>query len=122
MKIPADFRINVGQGESTVHAETAGRLTEIFAREGVRVRKGDLLARTEDYTKKSDIERITGELQERQRTLERLQAPPRPEEIRQLETRIASKKTELTNVRRNEEERNRLAEVVLKRKKHTGFS
>ena len=56
-------------------AETAGRLTEILAREGVRVHRGDLLARTADYTKKNEIERISGELQERQRTLERLQAP-----------------------------------------------
>jgi putative peptide zinc metalloprotease protein len=121
LKIRADFKLNGQEGEYAVNAETAGLLTEIFAREGVRVQKGDVLAKTEDHTKKNEIERISGELQERQRTLERLKAPPRREEIEQLETRIAAKKVELANARRNEQERNRLAEVVLQRKKRLEY-
>jgi multidrug efflux pump subunit AcrA (membrane-fusion protein) len=122
LKIPADFKITGrGDGDYTVHAETAGILTEVLAREGVRVQKGELLARTEDYPKKNQIERASGELQERQRTLEKLQAPPRPQEIEQLETRIAAKKVELANARRTDQERNRLAEIVLQRRKRLEF-
>ncbi|HET9217850.1 MAG TPA: efflux RND transporter periplasmic adaptor subunit [Terriglobia bacterium] len=121
LKIPAEFKITGGQGETWVNAETAGILTEIFAREGVRVHRGEVLARTEDYLKKNEIERVSGELQERQKTLEKLQAPPRPQEIEQLETRIAEKKVELANARRTEQERARLSEIVNQRKTRLEF-
>ena len=120
LKIPAEFKIS-SQVEHTVHAETAGILTEIFAREGVRVQAGEVLARTEDYPKKSEIEKTSGELRERQRTLERLQAPPRPQEIEQLVTRIAAKKVEVSNARRTEQERERLSKIVEQRKTRLEF-
>ena len=120
LKIPAEFRIN-GQGEYGVNAKTAGILTEILAREGVRVQAGEVLARTEDFTKKSEVERISGELEERQKRLERLQAPPTPQQLDQLETRIAEKNVALANVRRNDQERQRLTEIVLQRKKRLEF-
>jgi multidrug efflux pump subunit AcrA (membrane-fusion protein) len=111
LKVPAQFKI-LPKSEWTVRAETGGLVTEVLAREGVRVHKGDLLARTRDYDKVNQLERITGELNEGKRKLETLKAPARPEEITQIESRIATKNIELQNARRNKQERARRQEVL----------
>src|SRR6185436_16044748 len=64
LKIPADFKI-LPKNEITVKAETSGVLTEIVAREGMHVKKGDLLARTRDFDKQSVSDTTSGELQQR---------------------------------------------------------
>jgi len=115
LKILANFRV-LPQSEATVRAETAGVLTEVMAREGVRVRKGDLLARTRDYDKDSLRERLVGELNESKRTLERLKAGPRAEEVTEFESRIAAKRVELENARRNRQARAALEEVLAQRR------
>ena len=115
LKVRADFRV-LPQNEETVRAQTAGVLQEVFAREGVRVRKGDLLARTRDYDKEVLRERLVGELNESKRTLERLKAGPRAEEVKEFESRISTKKVELGNAARNRQERAVLEEVLARHK------
>jgi multidrug efflux pump subunit AcrA (membrane-fusion protein) len=107
LKIKADLTI-LAKSEFPVRAETAGNLTEILVREGVHVKKDELLARTEDYSKENEIKRISAELELQQRTLEKLQAEPSPEKIMQLESRIAAKKEQLDNVKKNAERRRQL--------------
>jgi multidrug efflux pump subunit AcrA (membrane-fusion protein) len=115
LKIPAQFKV-LPKGEWMVRAQTEGLVTEVLAREGVRVHKNDLLARTRDYEKVNELERITGELNESKRKLETLNAPPRPEEITQIESRIATKNIELQNKRRNQQERSQLQEALAQKK------
>jgi len=116
LKIPADLKI-LGKQEVPVYAQTAGTLTEIPVREGMQVHKGDLLARTQDFDKQNEVEKITGELLQQRRTLERLKAGPREVEIRQLETRIEAKKAEIEGARQNEQGRRELQEKAFELKR-----
>jgi HlyD family secretion protein len=75
-----------------------------------------VLARTRDYEKSNQLDRITGELNEARSKLARLKAPPRPDEITQIEDRIAEKQTELGNLTRNQQERTRLQEALAQQK------
>jgi multidrug resistance efflux pump len=111
LKIGAKFTILPG-GDSPVRALTAGTLTEVFARQNVPVKQGDLLARMRDFTKESDAAKISGELEQQKRTLERLRAEPRPVVIDQLEARLEARKVDLNNVRQNRQGRRQLEENV----------
>ena len=111
LKIKANFKI-LAQSEFPVRAQTAGMLTEILVRENVHVKRGDLLARTEDYTKENEIKKISADLELQHRNLEKLLAEPSPEKIKQVEARIASKQEELDNVRKNGERRRQLEVAV----------
>jgi multidrug efflux pump subunit AcrA (membrane-fusion protein) len=115
LKIPAQFKI-LPKAEAIARAETSGVVTDVLAREGVRVHKDEVLARTRDYDKSNQLDRITGELNEAKSKLERLKAPPRPDEITQIEDRIAAKQTELANLTRNQQERTRLQEALAQQK------
>jgi HlyD family secretion protein len=117
LKVRADFRI-LAQSDVTVYAGTSGTLTEVVAREGVRVRKGDLLARMDDYEKRSEANRIAGELEQKTNVLARLKAGATPEEIGLAQKRIEVKKIALDNVRKNHQERQRLEEILAQRKKN----
>ena len=116
LKIGASFTI-LPNGDSQVRALTAGTLTEVLARENVPVKKGELLARMQDFEKESAAARIAGELEQQRRTLEKLQAEPRPVVINQLEARIEAKKVDLDNVRQNRQGRRQLEENVSELKK-----
>jgi len=115
LKIPAQFKI-LPKAEAIARAETSGVVTDVLAREGVRVHKDEVLARTRDYEKSNQLDRITGELNEARSKLARLKAPPRPDEITQIEDRIAEKQTELGNLTRNQQERTRLQEALAQQK------
>jgi len=120
LKILAPFKI-LPQGEATARAETGGVVSEVIAREGIRYHKGAVLARTRDYDKAIQLDRTMGELNEAKRKLETLKAPPRAEEITQLERRLETKNTELINVRRNQEERSRLQEELAQKKTRLSY-
>jgi multidrug efflux pump subunit AcrA (membrane-fusion protein) len=116
LKIKTNLMIR-DQSEVTVRAETAGRLTDIRVRNGSHVQKDELLARTTDYVKENEIKKITADLEVQRRTLERLEAKPRPVEILQKQTRVAAVKEALDNVRRNQENRRKLEANVAELKK-----
>src|SRR4030095_9570308 len=115
LKIQAQFKI-LPKSEAIARAQTSGVVTEVMAREGVRVHKGEVLARTTDYDKSNQFDRITGELNEARSKLERLKAPPRPDEITQIEDKIAAKQTELANLKRNQQERTQRQEELAQKK------
>ena len=116
LKIPAKFKI-LAENEFTVKAKTAGSITEVLVRENDRVHEGDLLARTEDFVKQHEVDRILGQLQESRSTLARLRAGPRQVDIEQRQTRVSAKKTELEGVRRSREERRTREEGVVELQK-----
>ena len=114
LKITADFKV-LPQDEFTVKAETSGVLVEIVARENMRVRKGDLLARTRDAEKQAVSDNTSGELQQRKVELERLKAGALPLEIAEQESRISAKKVEIANASRNLEQREGLRQVLARK-------
>jgi putative peptide zinc metalloprotease protein len=114
LKIPADFKI-LPKNDIPIHAQTSGMLTEVIAREGMHVKKGDLLARTSDVERQAVSDRTAGELQERKSELERLIAGALPLEIAEQETKIAAKTVEVANAGRNLEQTKQLNEVLARK-------
>jgi len=120
LKISAEFKI-LPQDESPVHAGTTGVLTEVIAREGMHVKKGDLLARTRDADKQAVSDTNAGELLQRKSELARLIAGALPLEITEQESKIAAKEAEIEGDRQNLEQRNRLQEVIAQKKSQLDY-
>lgn len=115
LKIPAEFKI-LARNESTVRTETEGIIVEMFVHEGSHVKKGDVLARLRDFDKQQQISELTGNLESKRSELALLRAGARTEELDRKEKLVETKRVELANARRNQEERNQL-EQTLERKR-----
>jgi putative peptide zinc metalloprotease protein len=115
LKISADFKI-LARNEMTVRTETEGIIVEMLVREGTRVAKGDVLARLRDFDKQQKISELTGERERQQSELALLRAGARPEELDRKQKLVETKRVELANAKRNQEQRNQL-EQTLERKK-----
>ena len=111
LKIPAEFRI-LARSESIVRTETEGIIVEMLAREGSRVAKGDVLARLRDFEKQQKISGLTGDLERKRSELALLRAGARAEEVDRKEKLVETKRVELANARRNQEQRNQLAQTL----------
>jgi len=110
LKIPADFKI-LARSEMTVRTETEGIIVEMLVHEGSRVAKGDVLARLRDFEKQQRISELAGTLEAKRSELALLQAGARPEEVERKEKLVETKRVELSNSRRNQEQRNQLAQT-----------
>jgi multidrug efflux pump subunit AcrA (membrane-fusion protein) len=111
LKIPAEFRV-LPRSEIVVRTETEGIIVEMLVREGTRVAKGDVLARLRDFDKQQKISELMGDLEAKRSELALLRAGARPEEIDRKEKLVETKRIELANARRNEEQRNQLAQTL----------
>jgi putative peptide zinc metalloprotease protein len=115
LKVPADFKI-LPQNEVIVKAQTSGVLVDIPIREGVPVRKGDVLARTRDYDKQVELDTTRGNIEQKKQVLARLIAGSLPGEIERQESLISAKRVEIQNDRKNLAQRNRLREVLAQKR------
>jgi len=115
LKINANFKI-LARNEIAVRAETAGIVAEMMVHEGSWVRKGDILARLRDFDKQQKVSQIYGELQEKRSELALLRAGARPEEIDQRQRQVETRQVEFVNARKNQEEMNRLQQVLRTKK------
>jgi multidrug efflux pump subunit AcrA (membrane-fusion protein) len=111
LKIPAEFKI-LPRNEWVVRTETEGIIVDILVREGSRVAKGDVLARLRDFDKQQTISELMGDLEAKRSELALLRAGARPEELDRKLKLVETKKVELSNARRYQEERNRLAQSL----------
>jgi multidrug resistance efflux pump len=111
LKIPTDFRV-LARSESTVRTETEGVIVEVLVREGSQVQKGDVLARLRDFEKQQKISELAGELESKRSELALLKAGARTEEIDRKVKLVDTKRVELANARRNQEQRNQLAQTL----------
>ena len=111
LRISSEFRILPRQ-EAVVRSETEGIVAELMIREGSHVIAGDVIAQLYDFDKERDLSLIIGELEQKQAELALLLAGPRDEEIDRAERLVDTKRTELTNVRRNVEQRNQLEQTL----------
>jgi len=115
LKVPAEFRV-LARNEMTVRTETEGIIIEMLVREGSRVAKGDVLARLRDFDKQQKISAFTGDLQAKESELALLRAGARPEELDRKEKLVDTKRVELGNAKRNQEQRNQLLQTMERRK------
>ena len=113
LRIASDFRILPRQ-EAVVRSETEGTVTEIMVREGARVEAGDIIAVLYDFDKDRSLSLIEGELEQKQAELALLLAGPRPEEVDRAERLVDTKQTELSNVRRNLQQRNQMEQSLVR--------
>jgi putative peptide zinc metalloprotease protein len=111
LKIPAEFRV-VARNELAVRSETDGIIVEMLVHEGSRVAKGDVLARLRDFDKQTRISQLTGEREAKRSELALLRAGARPEEVDQKQKLVETKRVELANARRNQEQRNQLMQTL----------
>jgi multidrug efflux pump subunit AcrA (membrane-fusion protein) len=107
LKIPAESRV-LPRNEMTVRPETSGVVVEMLVHEGSHVAKGDVLARLRDFDKQQRISDLKGQLDQKTNELALLKAGSRLEEIDRKEKNVETKKMELANARRNQEQRNEL--------------
>ena len=115
LKIPAQFKV-LARNEATVRSETEGIIIEMLVREGSRVSKGDVLARLRDFDKQQTISELRGSLAAKRSELELLRAGARPEEVDSKQRLVDTKRVELANTRRNEQQRNQLLQSLDKKK------
>jgi multidrug efflux pump subunit AcrA (membrane-fusion protein) len=111
LKIPAEFKV-LAKSELAVRTETEGIIVEMLVREGSRVSKGDVLARLRDFEKQQRISESRGNLEAKRSELALLRAGARPEELDRKQKLVETKRVELANARRNQEQRNQLAQTL----------
>jgi len=111
LKIPAEFKV-VARNELTVRSETDGVIVEMLVHEGSRVQKGDVLARLRDFDKQQKISDLKGQLESKRSELALLRAGARAEEVDRKQKLVDTKRVELANARRNEEQRKQLEQTL----------
>jgi multidrug resistance efflux pump len=84
----------------------------MLVQEGSRVSKGDVIARLRDFEKQHRISELMGSLQAKRSELALLRAGARPEELDRKQRLVETKRVELANVRRNQEQRNQLTQTL----------
>ena len=111
LKIPAEFKV-VARNELTVRSETDGVIVEMMVHEGSRVLKGDVLARLRDFDKQQKISEFTGQLESKRNELALLRAGARAEEVDKKQKLVETKRIELANASRNQEQRKQLEQTL----------
>jgi putative peptide zinc metalloprotease protein len=114
LKVAGDFTI-LPTSKILLNAQTEGTLKAIYADEGSRVQKDEVLADIENLEINKNYEDTKGELASQRATLTLLLSGSRPEEIERARKQVETKKVELTSTSQIEEERKVLAETVDKK-------
>ncbi len=115
LKISADFKV-LARKEMAVRTETEGIIVEMLVHEGSHVSQNEVLARLRDFDKQQKISELMGELESKRSELALLRAGARPEELDRKQKLVDTKRVELANARRNQEQRSQL-EQTLERKR-----
>jgi len=114
LKITGDFII-LPNAQVAINPEVEGTLKAIHVDEGDLVSKGDVLAEIQNLDLSNTYEDTRGELASARASLSLLQAGNRPEEIERGRRVIETRKTDLDNAGRVQEERSVLEDTVAKR-------
>ena len=113
LRIRSDFRI-LSNEERVVRSQTAGTVDEIMVGEGDHVDTGELIAMLYDFDNERNLSLINGELAQKRAEFDLLEAGPRAEELDRAERLVATKETELTNVRRNLQQRTQMEQSLVR--------
>ena len=114
LKISGEFAITAAQKVS-VTPQVVGNLKRIHVDQGDRVQAGQLLAEIENLELSNSYEETRGELASQRASLDLLKAGSRPEEIETARRQVETKRAELYNAARVEQERALLRETISKR-------
>ncbi len=114
LKISGEFAITAEQKVS-VTPQVVGNLKRIHVDQGDRVQAGQLLAEIENLELSNSYEETRGELASQRASLDLLKAGSRPEEIETARRQVETKRAELYNAARVEQERALLRETISKR-------
>ncbi len=114
LKVTGDFTI-LPSSQVAINPQVEGTLKAIYVDEGDLVRKGDVLAEIQNLDLSNGYEETRGELASSRASLRLLEAGSRPEEIERAQRMVATRKTELDNVERVQEQRSWLQDTVAKR-------
>ncbi len=114
LKVSGDFTI-LPKSKVTINPEIEGTLKVIRVDEGDRVKTGDVLAEMRNLELENSYEETKGELASKTASLELLKAGSRPEEIERAVRLMETKRAELANVTRVQQERAVLQEAVARK-------
>ena len=114
LKISGDCTI-IASKKISVTPQVAGNLKNIYVEQGQLVKSGELLAEIENLELSNNYEDTKGELATQKASLDLLKAGSRPEEIEKAKRLVDTKKAELNNVARNQQERAVLLETIAKK-------
>jgi putative peptide zinc metalloprotease protein len=114
LKISGDFTI-IASKRVSVTPQVSGNLKRIHVDQGRQIRKGELLAEIENLELSNSYEETKGELAAQKATLDLLLAGSRPEEIEKARRLVETKKAEVYNANRIQQERAVLLDTVAKK-------
>jgi multidrug resistance efflux pump len=115
LKISGDFTI-LASNRVSVSPQVLGSLKKIYVEQGTQVRVGEVLAEIENLELSNSLEEVKGELESQKASLDLLRAGNRPEEIEKARRLIETKKAELDNTARFDQERAMRRETIEKEK------
>ena len=114
LKVTGDFAI-LPNSKVAVNPQVEGTLKSIFVDEGDVVTKGEVLAEIQNLDLSNTYEETRGELSSIKASLNLLKAGSRPEEIEHAQNVVETRKTDLDNASRVEQERRVLQDTVAKK-------
>jgi putative peptide zinc metalloprotease protein len=114
LKVSGDFTMRASN-RVLVTPQVMGNLKKIFVDQGSHVRAGDVIAEIENLELSNSYEDVKGELPAQKASLDLLKAGSRPEEIEKARRLIETRRAELLNLGRVEQERSLLRETVAKK-------
>jgi putative peptide zinc metalloprotease protein len=114
LKVAGEFTI-LPAAVVQINPQVAGTLKAILVDEGSAVKKGDELAQMQNLDLSNAYEQAKGELASHRASLSLLKAGSRPEEIERARRAIDTKKTDLENADRVEQERRMLNDTAAKK-------
>jgi multidrug resistance efflux pump len=114
LKISGDFTI-IASKKVAVTPQVSGNLKKIYVEQGNQVQKDALLAEIENLDLSNSYEDTKGELAAQNAALDLLKAGSRPEEIDKARRLVETKKAELYNVNRIQQEKAVLLDTVAKK-------
>jgi multidrug efflux pump subunit AcrA (membrane-fusion protein) len=104
LRIPAEFTIHPGQ-ERQVRASIDGMVEEVLVREGEKVHRGQELAYIHNSGLRERYTVLQGQYESKNAELQQLVEGPRQEAIEVARQAAATRRQELANVRRNQQDR-----------------
>jgi multidrug resistance efflux pump len=114
LKVTGDFTI-LPNAQAPINPQVAGTLKAIYVDEGSLVKKGGVLAEIQNLELSNAYEETRGELASSRAALNLLLAGSMPEEIERARSTIETRKTDLDNASRVEQERKMLQDTVSKK-------
>ncbi|MGA2262625.1 MAG: biotin/lipoyl-binding protein, partial [Acidobacteriota bacterium] len=114
LKVTGEFTI-LPNSTVAVNPQIEGTLKSIYVDEGSQVKKGDVLAEIQNLDLNNTYEETRGELASSRASLSLLKAGSRPEEIERARNVVETKKTDLENAERVEQERGMLQDTMAKK-------